>query len=233
MSRFKTVLMCSWLVATTACDQETGQPGASSAAVEDTQNSQDQDVAAVDQGQAAPEDVAKSSSFVDALVTPKQPPAFPKCPIMSDIPPDASGTPAVNPSGCPADGGGNFVTWVYYAWKYNAPIWSATITIESEKPKKWLALEDDTVWTTVPELSVTFGSVTDYLFTPGFKSKTLTVHKPGCYPWVISDTATAWAKDTYTKTQPKYCPDFLDGAQLVNGGAVSYTHLTLPTKRIV
>lgn len=169
---------------------------------------------------AADSDSSPSSADTGALA-PKMPKP-PNCPVLSNLPPDAAGNPPKNPAGCPADGLGNFETWVYDAWLHATPVWLGQVVDISEKPGKWYAIEDKTVWANTLEITFTLKVVTTLLPEIGLGTQTLTVTKPGCYPWIILPGASQWAKATFGEKQSKYCTNAFKDNNMLSGGQMLF-----------
>lgn len=161
-----------------------------------------------------------------ATAAPKAPKP-PTCPILGSDTVDASGKPMKNPPECPQDGLGNLATWIYGAWQNGQPIWLGHAANISEKPGKWYAIEDQSVWADVTDVTLTL-EVDQALYLDGVSAQKLTVVKPGCYPWNFAPNATEWAKSTFTKNQPKYCTDPFAGMPVLNGAPFVFFG-TVPT----
>jgi hypothetical protein len=132
------------------------------------------------------------------------------------MPPDNAGKAATNPPGCPADGLGNFYTWVYLAWKKQMPIWTGHTVKVTEKPGKWFPLQNKTVWADTTEVTFTLVLDQELFLSPGTTAEEHTMTKPGCYPWALSDQADQWTKNNFGANK-KYCINTFNGKDVLGG----------------
>lgn len=218
MSSFRTFTLVALVVVVglSACARPADQEPTTAATDAQIANDAGADVEALAQ---TPPDVSTVHTTYDAQPkAPAKEPKLPHCPVLADLAPDAAGNAPMNPADCPADGLGNFETWVYLAWKQDLPIWIGSAGQQSESPGKWYAVEDKSVWADVVEVNFTVTIGQALLGDPGFAAKSFKLVKPGCYTWNIDANATPWAKETFGKKGAQYCSDVFKGAQVLGGG---------------